>query len=467
MTENELRESFDLELGDRRMRAQIMPRSSSPPRGLNATELQRYLTSCGIQFGMERETLKAIISAWKLGDTGPWIVAEGTEPEPGRHGGLNRIAPPPRTGRDEVELLPLYVKRGDRLFKKLGPLAPAPGRDVLGTLVPPPITEDAPQLVAGRGIEVLDDGTWISRATGFLHAEDGELRILKTLLHSRTLGPGTYRWPGDAQISGPIAAGTTIEVGGHLHVEGDVGVGAHLRAEGDLRIEGTVTGGGTTKLESEGRMKLHTAIGTLITAGGDIVVSVNLEDCRTRTRGVLRAEETGCQIIGGTVVFDVCADGKHHAVLSVGRASWVNDEMRNLEVEIRRWVNYHGKLFQDFRDHHGEHVENRALIWQVSDRQREEFYRDEDQVHAEQQRVDQRISRLRSRLEALAASRTFNPKAVVHIRGTAEGGTRFSVRGRRYEYGKKPLSKVAIGICGEARRVCAVPSAIFLSSEMQ
>ena len=473
LNEQELRTAVALELSDDRMRAILRPLLPRPPRGLNATALHRFLTSSGIQHGIEKDTLKAVLSAWKLHETGPWIVAEGTPPKAGRSSGLDRLAPPPRSGLDDVEMLPLYVKRDDRIFRSVGSRAPSPGRDVLGVLVPPPQAPDAASLTPGRGISIEEDGTWVARATGFLDVDDGEVRILKTLVHTRGLGPGTYRWPGDARIVGDIAAGTTIEVGGHLSIEGMVGIGAHLRADGDLRVEGVVTGGGTTRLEAEGRMKLTTAIGALITAGGDIVVTELLEGCRTRTRGGLHADGEGCEIIGGTVeaiggaeLNDVKPDGAHHASISVGRASWINDEMRSVEAEIRRWVLYHGKLFNDFRAEHKKYADNRSTLWQVSEKERDQFYLAEDQVHAEQQRVDQRVSRLRSRLEALAASRTYDPKAVVHIRGAVEAGTKISVRGRRYNSGRKVLTKVAVGIFGEGRRVCAVPSAIYLSSEM-
>ena len=473
VNDQELRTAVSLELSDDRMRAILRPLLPRPPRGLNAAVLHRFLVGAGIQHGVERDTLKGVISAWKLHESGPWVVAEGTAAQPGRSSGLDRLPPPPRSGHEDVELLPLFVKRDDRLFRSVGQRAPAPGRDVLGVLVPPPETSESVALQPGRGISVDEDGTWVARATGFLDVDDGEVRILKTLLHTRTIGPGTYRWPGDASISGDVAAGTTIEVGGHLSIEGAVGIGAHLRADGDLRVEGHVTGGGTTRLEAEGRMKLTSAIGTLITAGSDIVVTGLLEGCRTRTRGSLLADAEGCEIVGGTVeaiagaqVHCVRPDGSHHAAISVGRASWINDEMRSVEAEIRRWVLYHGKLFNDFRSEHREHADNRSTLWQISEEERNQFYVAEDQVHAEQQRVDQRVSRLRSRLEALAACRTYDPKAVVLIQGTVAGGTKVSVRGRRYDCGRKPLSSVAVGIFGEARRVCAVPSAIFLSSEM-
>ena len=472
MLGDEIRSALDLQIAADGLEAAVSPLEPRPPRGLNAHTLHRYLKGCGIQHGVLKEALKSLISDWKSGDRGPWIVARGTPSVAGHGGGLDRLAPPARTGNDDVELLPLYVKQGDPLFQVTDGAAAQVGVDVLGHPVPPPPTQESPVLKAGSGISV-DDGVWTARATGFLHADESELKIVKTLLHSHGIGPGTYRWPGDAKISGSVAAETTIEVGGHLIIEGDIGVGVQLRAEGDIRVEGEIVGGGSTTIEAEGRVKVQTAIGTSITAGDDVVVIKGLTDCRCRSRGTVQAATEGCVIRGGTVeaisgaeIADAVASGFHPVSIEVGHASWINEQMHEIESEIRRWVLYHGKLFEDFKAKHGTEGEDRSKVWHLSEEKRLAFYEDEDEVHAEQQRVDQRISRLRSRLELLTGSRTSNPRAVVLIHGSAESSTRISIRGRRYDTAKKVLHGVAVGIFGESKRICAIPTALYQSSEM-
>ncbi len=472
MSDEEIRQSLQLELGEARMRAVVRPLTPVPPRGLTAGQLSKFFESRGICHGLEKETVQALLSRWKIRDQGPWLIAEGTPAQAGRPDGLERLAPPPRSGADDVELLPLYVKRGDRLFRQRGPREPRPGIDVLGDKVEPPETPAPANLQAGNGI-VVEDGIWTARASGFLHADEGVLRIIKTLIHYHDFGSGTLRWPSDAKFFGSIGPGATIEVGGSLSIDGDVGADVQLSAESDLRIGGSIRGGGTARIEAVGRIQLHCAEGALITAGGDIVVEKSLIGCRCRTRASLRAGGDGCTILGGNVdaiggaeVFDVGLDRGHRARIAVGRASWINDEMRASEAEIRRWALYHGKLFDDFRRRRGELVQDRSQIWHIPEKEREAFHKDEEEVLAEQQRVDERISRLRSRLEGLSASREVDPRAVIQIHGTVDGLSALSVRGRRYECGRKPLRGLTIGIFGDTKRVCAVPTALFQSSEM-
>ena len=472
MFDDEIRSALDLEIAEDALQVQVRPILPLPPRGLNATVLHRYLKSCGILHGVERELLKSFISEWKAGEPGPWIAANGTPAVAGNSGGLERLSPPARTGSDDVELLPLYVKQGDPLFQLIEETAGQGGVDVLGHPVAPPPSEAPPLLTAGKGISV-EDGVWTARATGFLHADESELKIVKTMLHSHCIGPGTYRWSSDAKISGSVAPETTIEVSGHLIIEGDVGLGVQLRAEGDIRVEGEIAGGGSTTIEAEGRVKVQYAEGTMITAGDDVVVIRGLTDCQCRVRGTLQAATEGCVIRGGTVeaiggaeIADAVASGLHPASIEVGHASWINEQMHEIECEIRRWILYHGKLFEDFKAKHGTEGEDRSKVWNLAEEKRIAFYEDEDAVHAEQQRVDLRVSRLRSRLESLIGSRTSNARAVVLIHGSAEASTRISIRGRRYDTAKKTLQGVAVGIFGETKSICAIPTVLYQSSEM-
>jgi len=472
MHEPHLHSSFTLEVGEGRLRVLLVPRVSHPPHGAGVRDLHRCIVEQGIQHGVDREQLKGVLAAWRLGEAGPWVIAEGTAPSAGRPAGLDRIPPPPRSGRDPVELLPLFVRRGDRLFRPIAALPSHPGVDVFGAPIPIPESAAGETPRPGGGIAIEEDGTWVARATGFLHTAEGEVRVVRTLLHPHRLPPGSSQWPGDAKIEGSIAAETVLEIGGNLWISDEVEAGSCLRAGEDLRIDGAVKGRGSVRLEAGGRIQLGDVAGALITAGGQVVLTGEVRDCRIRTRSRCVAEEGSVVVdgsveaVGGIDLREVRSDGSRHPMLSVGRASWINEEMRSIESEIHRWTQYREKLLTDFRRDNEALLERRAKLWQQRGGVQESFLRAEEEVQDELARVDQRISRLKGRLEGLASDRCTDARAVVLLRGAADPETRVIVRGRSYAPTGRALERVAIGIFGEGRTLCAIPSALYLTSEV-
>ncbi|MFQ5654035.1 MAG: FapA family protein [Planctomycetota bacterium] len=455
-----------LEVAPDGLEATLLPLRPHPRRKTRPRHLARFLHERGIVNGCSEQRLRGFIEAWKSWTVeSPWWVARGTAATPPTSAELLRVHPPARSGNDSVELLPLYVKKGDLLFTLVLGRKGVEGCNVLGEPVPFAEDEEIPPVQPGPGV-VVEGQTWRAGRTGFLVEEGRTISISKSLLHYHDLPTGVYRWPSSARIEGSISAGTVIDVAGHLTVKGEIGGGVKILAGGNLMVEGSIHGEGTTSLEAEGDVYVDTVDRCTLHSGRDLHVRRACIDCNCRGRGYLIAGAPGCKVVGGRIeavkgatLFDVGSTDRQRTLISVGASEWVDHDLKGLEGEIRRWTSYHARLYHQYQQRFGS---SRSLPVGP----REDLATEEERLVKEQQRVDEQISRLKTRQSQLHKVRERDDRAVIRIIGQALPGCRFVIRGKGYSPGRTGLSGVTLSVFQESGRVHGVPTALFESSEM-
>ena len=451
--------------------ASLYPTSACPARTPKPRDLIEVLARAGVVEGVDPDVLALFIEDWDRGTiVGPRVVATGTAPKPAAVPSLKRVAPPARSGQDPVELLPLFVKRDEVIFA-LGSTGTARvGRSVRGEVTQPdPRAAGGP--VPGSGI-LVRDGRWVATETGFLVIAGDRIDVSHVLTHNRDLPPGDYRWNGDAVIRGDIPTGCSLRIDGSIRVEGTIHDGVVVRATGNVEITGAVEGH-DSRVVATGDVHVGAAIGSTLTAEGNVTVQRETQLATVRARGRFIADSNESRVRGARI--DAVAGAAIHVIeelrsqrttVSVGSSEWIVEECKAIEGEIERWIAYRDKQFEAFRSRYGKLLENRARIHRLPPAARREFEAAQKSVRLEQERVDQKICELRTRQNDLDRKRTRDDSAVVDVKNGAPDGTRFAVRGREYLVSGTLPKGHTICVNQETGRAHAVPTGIFVSSEL-
>ena len=163
-----LHDRLRLEISPDSMQASLFPVTDYPNRTVRVKHVRSFLDSHGVHYGVQEKSIEALLKAWRAGSVQrPVLIARGSAPREATEGGVRRVAPPPRDGRDPVELLPLFVRKGERVIAVDPPQEAAPGRSVRGEIIPAPPGLRPLSLEPGEGLRVKES-SWFATRTGFL-----------------------------------------------------------------------------------------------------------------------------------------------------------------------------------------------------------------------------------------------------------------------------------------------------------
>lgn len=462
-----------VEVDEPGLSARLFANEPYPDHTVRIRHVQSFLAAQGVSYGLDPESLERFLELWRDGALEePIEVARGEAAVAGGPETLRRLHPPARTGRDAVELLPLYVKAGEAVIALDPAGAGTPGRTVGGDTIDPPAPPPRVGPTPGPGLEV-EQGIWKARRTGFLVEHDDLIDVSPTLTQLRDLPAGSYIWDGDAAIQGAIPRGTTLTVAGSLRVVGDIADGVHLEAGKSIFVLGDVDGGGTTHIESAADVHVRGVRGATIMAEGNLLFDHVLDDTQVRTR--LRVIATGpkATVIGGRLeavagvsLVHVGDERNTRTIVSVGHSDWVDEELLTLERQVRRWNTYYTKLYQDFCKTYRHLLECRSRIYRLSARERKAYESAHESVLAEQKRVDEKISDIRTQQTRLHKKRARDDAAVVRLEGDARLGVGFCIRGKNYHVPADGISAVTLLLSQSSGKVLPIPTSLVDSSEM-
>lgn len=465
-----IRDRLRVEVSPDGLQATVEAVRRMPRMRLSVQSFSKLLAERGVTHGLLPDAIAQFIDDWGRGHSGRVVVARGEAPVPGMAPELRRVHPPARSGRDPAELLPLFVAAGENVFAVRGASAPAPGRTVCDTPVPPPATATPELPVPGEGFELVGR-LWRAERDGFLEYEGESIRVSSDLIHKYDLPAGDYHWPGSARIDGSICEGVRLQVDGDLHVGGDVGRGVRIRVGGDAVIEGAVRGEGRARVEVDGSLACAAVFGCFIYATGDVRVSTLCQGTTVRTCGRFFNELPGGLVsssridaVRGARLNDIIPGSGLPSAVHVGTSEWLDDEWHTVEAEIQRWSRHHAHLFEEFHERYAHLVKRRSDIYRLPESRRQQYEREHDRVVEEQERVDRNISRLRTRQTMLLQSRCRDETAVVHVIGLATAGSLFSIRRVPLAAGSEGLREVVLALGPSRNRVISIPKSIYDSS---
>ena len=467
-----LSRALRLEVTPDAMEARLSALTPRVHAGLRLPDLIRFLKQQGIVHGVLEDEVAQFLGAWKRSrKASAWTVARGTLPTSESEGGLRRLDPPPRNGRDPVELLPLFVKKGDALFVREGRCEGTPGRDVRGQPFLGVLESDAQDLSPGVGI-VVDGRTWRAEGTGFLEVLGNVVYVVPRLIHRHDLPVARYRWDGDAELLGAVRPGTRLSVAGNLVIIGDVGADVKIHAGGNLTIHGCVTGDNTTRLEAAGTMELGELQRATLLAGRDARAQGPCVGCHICTRGRFTCDGPTGLVFGGHIeavrgvsLGELLSDDKIACRVQVGHAGWLHEHGQDIEEEVKRWLSYSQGLVTGFENRHDRLLRDRARIYRLPKDERQAFERERERVTAEQLRVDHRIAELRTLKGRLLEGSIVDRKAVIRVRRTSRG-TVFGIGSLTSAVRQPELGPVVLVASRRSQRILPIPQSVYDSSDM-
>lgn len=454
---------------DSRM-ATLYPKCACPRSVPKRRVVLEFLNANGVRYGIDESAVRQFLEEWRRSRVqAPTTVATGDDVESESGHKLKRLPPPPRKGNDPVQLLPLYVKKGEPIFEdQFVGTSTQPRRNVRGETISAGQYE-VPH--AGPGIEIVGN-RWVARRPGFLTQEDGKVLVSPTLIQKRDLPTDHYDWPNDVVIQGNVAPGTVLEAGGNVWISGSVFDSVKINAGGFIRVDGEIIGA-ETQVYAHGDVTARAVSSARVTAEGNMQITDRVRLATLRSYGFFGGMSEDGEISGsrisavrGATLGQIAACRTQPTLISVGVPEWLDDSSREIDSEIVRWQSYHQKLYEDFSKKHASLLADRTKIHRLPQKEREAFEHDQEIVQDEQERIDAKIVALKTRQARLEERRQRDDRAVIVVDRPTSAGVQYSIRGKTYP-AERPLAVgTTLFISPDTGRVHAIPSGLFQSSEL-
>jgi len=218
--------------------------------------IMREIAGKNIVYGIRHDEIRAILDR---PEDGLYVIARGDPPgesvdervELKFAAGREEPKAGAVTGKDRIDFRDLVeipsVEPGALLAVKLPGAPGAPGKTVTGEIIPPrkPVVFE---LIAGKGAEVLADGSKVyARIGGRPVAKKlGNKYVIDVdpVLHKKgdvDISSGNIRFKGDVVVHGNVCEGMTVQAAGRINITGMV-FGARIAAQGNISVGQNVAG---------------------------------------------------------------------------------------------------------------------------------------------------------------------------------------------------------------------------------
>lgn len=192
------------------------------------------------------------------------------------------------------------VKVGQVIAEVRHKQAPILGKDIYGKTIPPPANA-VYQVSTGEGVERRGD-QFIATMDGIPTVDTNSVTLSKVFVHQGdvNLRSGNIRFDGNAEITGSIDSGATVEVTGNLVVGGTIR-DAFVKVRGDLEARMGIVTGDTGRVHVKGNINADFVENSNVVCGGDMKVKKVLLNSRVVVGGALHANDKSGIIAGGLV----------------------------------------------------------------------------------------------------------------------------------------------------------------------
>jgi uncharacterized protein (DUF342 family) len=341
---------------DMEVRADFIP-SYGGGAPITSDYIRTLLVRLNIIYGIKREEIEKTALAVNLSKCPQTdvLIAQGVPPVSAcpaylvKNKHLDNVRPAARDGEqtDYRKFSPFVIVKKGQVLAVVVPAAEGqPGKDVHGEVIPfKSLTP--PKLVPGENT-YADDKYLYASVDGQLLDRDGVISVGRKLVieDGVNYNTGDIHFPGDVEISGSVADGFKIHVGGNLLVTQTLNA-TDVVAKGNIEVLGGIIGRGQGTLKADGEIKARFVENCKVAARGNITINAEILNASIYTMGELNVGDRG--FIIGVEVYAVhgmkCAKiGK-----TAGRACKIHVGIDfTLQREIDKNINqlrlYHTKL---------------------------------------------------------------------------------------------------------------------------
>jgi len=279
-----------------------------------AAQLDAYLRSQGITFGIRDDVLESIASDPKSYFYTQTVVAIGQPPIDGKDGVI-RLA----VDLDEEAVRPVELEDGTVDFKELSRIrnvkkgqliaeripaeAGIPGKSVTGSVIPAKNGKEA-RFRVGKNVVLNPEQTALYAAIDGMVAKTEREKINVFPVYEVNgdidYKTGNIDFVGTVVIRGNVLTGFRIRAGGDIRVIGGV-EGAELEAEGSVEITGGIMAGGKGSVKAGKNVRCSFIQDANVFASEDIIVSQSIMHSNIRAgRSVVCYGAKGL-IVGGSI----------------------------------------------------------------------------------------------------------------------------------------------------------------------
>jgi uncharacterized protein (DUF342 family) len=194
------------------------------------------------------------------------------------------------------------VKQGDRVAEVRFSDG-TPGRTVLGADCFAYGSALAAGIAAGRGIEIKDDSVFYATCDGLLSLDSNTLLCRDAYVHkgSVNLNSGDLQYEGTVVVQGDIESGASVDVRGHLIVEGMISP-SKIRCTGDLEVKGGIITGPEGFIHTGGNCRCNYIENSVLQVKGDLTVRRSILNSTVIAQGSIVIVDEGRGVIAGGVL---------------------------------------------------------------------------------------------------------------------------------------------------------------------
>ena len=279
-----------------------------------AAQLDAYLRSRGIVYGIRGDVLESIARDPKAYFYSQTVVAVGQPPVDGKDGTIRLVFDPDEHQRGPVELEDgtvdfktlsqiCNVKKGQLIAERIPAEAGIPGKAVTGAVLPAKNGREA-RFRVGKNVVVN------AEKTAMYAAIDG--MVTKTEREKINVFPvyevngdvdyktGNIDFVGTVVIRGNVLTGFRVRAGGDIRIIGGV-EGAEIEAEGSVEITGGIMAGGKGYVKAGRNVRCSFIQDANVFANEDVIVSQSIMHSNIRaSRSVICLGAKGL-IVGGSI----------------------------------------------------------------------------------------------------------------------------------------------------------------------
>ncbi|RED66054.1 DUF342 domain-containing protein [Cohnella lupini] len=352
-----LEESLQVTISDDKMQAFLVFRRVEGELKLTSRELEEYLMSQGVKYGLQKDTLYLISQKPQDFYFTQNIVAVGTPTQPGKDGFVNLLygeskeeerRPTEREDGsvDYKEVIQLAnVKAGQLIAERVPALPGVAGKFVTGEDIPPRDGKEA-HFKIGKNVVVNPE------KIGMYAAIDG--LVTKTDKEKINVFPvyevngdvdyniGNIDFVGTVVIRGNILTGFRVKASGDIRVTGGI-EGAEVESEGSIEISGGVIGSNKGYVRAGRNVRCSFIQDGNVIAGEDIIVSQSIMHSNVRAGRTVKCIGAKGLIVGGIiqagdrVTARMIGNSMSTAtVIEVGVRPELRQELNELRVTMRQ-----------------------------------------------------------------------------------------------------------------------------------
>jgi len=398
---------------------------------------RQRLSEAGVCCGIKEEVLKRAVKEGAARG-GRFLVAEGTEPVPGKDGkvvyefetGDRKIKPVENEdGRVDYVNLDLVqnIRAGARLARLVPPTIGVPGKTVTGKEVPARPGRE-PKFGAGPGASLSDSRLEIVAERDGQPVLDGPgLISVRTVYEVKDvdLSTGNIDFVGTVLVRGNVGHGLCVRAEGDVQVDGYVD-GGTVRSKGNVLVRRGIQGRNQGEVHAGGNVTAFFIENATVVAGGNVDVGSAIMHSRVTAGGSVSVGGRRGLIVGGWVrarneirAKTIGAEMGTPTVIEVGVDARVKEELievyqkvRQIQADVRK-IEQALKILKDMERKYGRLPEDRKVVVLKLMQNR---YRLRSVLEALEERRKNLEQALKANRQArVMASRVFYPRVEITI----------------------------------------------------